>query len=111
MLGLGGLLRVRKHQDRGLRFLLPPFLTLAGGDLRGEKTRPRACFQTSQSDLDPPKSPLKRGTLSRFSPLFKAGLIHSPETRQGLKSLAYNPSRLKTTQILIYSPVSEDLIL
>ena len=40
MLGLGGLLRVRKHQDGGLRFLLPPFLTLAGGDLRGEKTRP-----------------------------------------------------------------------
>ena len=31
------------------------------------------------------------------------GLFHSPETRQGLKSLSYSPSRLKTTQILIYS--------
>jgi RNA polymerase sigma factor (sigma-70 family) len=34
---------------------------------------PRACFQTSLSDLDPPKSPLKRGTLIGFSPLDKGG--------------------------------------
>jgi hypothetical protein len=33
----------------------------------------RACFQTSPSDLDPPKSPLKRGTLTKFSPLDKGG--------------------------------------
>jgi len=32
-------------------------------------TPPRACFQTSPSDSDPPKSPLKRGTLTEFSPL------------------------------------------
>ena len=41
-------------------------------------TPPRACFQTSPSDSDPPKSPhlrsgLKRGTLSEFSPLKKGG--------------------------------------
>jgi len=36
-------------------------------------TPPRAGFQTSPSDSDPPKSPLKRGTLSEFSPLLKGG--------------------------------------
>ncbi|TAE99854.1 MAG: hypothetical protein EAZ78_21205 [Oscillatoriales cyanobacterium] len=36
------------------------------------------------------------------------GLFHSPETRQGLKSLANSKSRLKPTQILIFSPHSED---
>ncbi|MGB3205601.1 MAG: molybdate ABC transporter permease subunit [Crinalium sp.] len=34
---------------------------------------PKACFQINSSDLDPPKSPLKRGTLIGFSPLFKGG--------------------------------------
>ena len=34
---------------------------------------PRECFQTFQSDSDPPKSPLKRGTLSGVSPLFNPG--------------------------------------
>ena len=42
----------------------------------------RACFQTSPSDLDPPKSPLKRGTLTEFSPLLKGGWGGSP----GLKT-------------------------
>ena len=42
-------------------------------------TPPRAGFQTSPSDSDPPKSPhlrsgLKRGTLTEFSPLKKGGL-------------------------------------
>jgi Arginyl tRNA synthetase N terminal domain/DALR anticodon binding domain len=39
-----------------------------------EFDRARACFQTFQSDSDPPKSPLKRGTLSEFSP-FKMGTL------------------------------------
>ncbi|HAJ62180.1 MAG TPA: cobyrinic acid a,c-diamide synthase [Cyanobacteria bacterium UBA8543] len=30
-------------------------------------------FQTSPSQSDPPKSPLKKGTLTEFSPLFKGG--------------------------------------
>jgi hypothetical protein len=30
---------------------------------------------------DPPKSPLKRGTLTEFSPLVKAGLIHCDERK------------------------------
>jgi len=38
-----------------------------------QASEPRACFQTSLSDLDPPKSPLKRGTLTKFSPLDKGG--------------------------------------
>ena len=33
---------------------------------------------SSPSDLDPPKSPLKRGTLTEFSPLFKGGWGGSP---------------------------------
>jgi len=39
-------------------------------------------FSPSPSDLDPPKSPLKRGTLTEFSPLFKGGWGGSP----GLKT-------------------------
>ncbi|TAD83836.1 MAG: tetratricopeptide repeat protein [Oscillatoriales cyanobacterium] len=34
---------------------------------------PRECFQAFQLDSDPPKSPLKRGTLSEFSPLCRGG--------------------------------------
>jgi hypothetical protein len=34
------------------------------------KFRVRACFQTDPSDPDPPKSPLRRGTLSFFLPPF-----------------------------------------
>ncbi|HEY9649694.1 MAG TPA: cobyrinate a,c-diamide synthase [Coleofasciculaceae cyanobacterium] len=41
-------------------------------------TPPRTCFQTSPSDLDPPKSPLKRGTLTQFSPLKKGDWGGSP---------------------------------
>ena len=37
-----------------------------------------------------------------------AGLVRFPETRPELKFQANSPSRLKTTQILIYSPLSED---
>jgi hypothetical protein len=33
---------------------------------------------------------------------------YCPDTRQGLKSLPNSPSRLKTTQLLIISPHSED---
>jgi acyl-CoA synthetase (AMP-forming)/AMP-acid ligase II len=44
--------------------------------------RVRACFQTSPSDSDPPKSELKR-TLTEFSPLVKGGWGGSP----GLKTL------------------------
>ena len=47
----------------------------------------RACFQTFRSDSDPPKSPLKRGTLSEFSPLFKGGWGGSP----GLKTHTTTP--------------------
>ncbi|HAA31529.1 MAG TPA: chitooligosaccharide deacetylase NodB-like protein, partial [Cyanobacteria bacterium UBA8553] len=32
-----------------------------------------SCFPTSSSDFDPPKSPLKQGTLTEFSPLNKGG--------------------------------------
>ena len=32
---------------------------------------PRACFQTLSLDLDPPKSPLTRGTLTKFSLVIK----------------------------------------
>jgi len=35
-------------------------------------------FSPSPSDSDPPKSPLKRGTLTQFSPLFKGGWGGSP---------------------------------
>ena len=70
----------------------------------------RACFQTSPSDLDPPKSPLKsdrilgvallpqnfeqdRGTLTEFSPLLKAGaLVRSWGGSRGLKT---DPRRSK----------------
>ncbi len=55
-------------------------------------TYPRACFQTSPSDSDPPKSPLKRGTLSEFSPLVKGGWGGSP----GLKTHP-SPSSEKIT--------------
>src|SRR4028119_2026459 len=47
---------------KGAKIPVPPFL-------RGA----RACFQTSLSDLDPPKSRLKRGTLTKFSPLDQGG--------------------------------------
>jgi hypothetical protein len=39
----------------------------------------------------------------------KAVLFHSPSNRQGLKSLANSPSRLKTTQLLILSPLQRTL--
>jgi hypothetical protein len=42
---------------------------------------------------------------ARFSPLVKAGLFHSPPNRQGLKPMANSPSRLKTTQLPIVSPL------
>jgi hypothetical protein len=35
-------------------------------------------------------------------------LFHSPETRQGMNSLANSRSRLKPTKILIFSPMQED---
>jgi len=38
-------------------------------------------FLTRLPDDDPPKSPLKRGTLTEFSPLIKAGLIHCEERK------------------------------
>jgi hypothetical protein len=40
----------------------------------------RVCKENSSSpsDLDPPKSPFKRGTLTEFSPLFKGGWGGSP---------------------------------
>jgi len=44
-------------------------------------TPPRACFETSPSDSDPPKSPLKRGTLTEFSPLLKGGWGGSPDLK------------------------------
>ncbi|HEY9831222.1 MAG TPA: GH3 auxin-responsive promoter family protein [Stenomitos sp.] len=45
------------------------------------------CFQTSPSDSDPPKSPLLRGTLKKFSPLHKAGaLVRSWGGSAGLKT-------------------------
>jgi DALR anticodon binding domain len=47
----------------------------------------RACFQTFRSDSDPPKSPLTRGTLSEFSPLFKGDWGGSP----GLKTRPATP--------------------
>ncbi len=51
----------------------------------------RTCFQTSPSDLDPPKSPLKRGTKIPAPPFFKGGWGGSP----GLKT---RPSRLSDTE-------------
>src|SRR4028119_1079533 len=48
-------------------------------------------------------------TPTQFSPLFKAGLIHFPEARQGLKSQPHSPSRLKTTHLLILSPLERTL--
>ncbi len=44
-------------------------------------TPPRACFETSPSDSDPPKSPLKRGTLTELSPLKKGGWGGSPDLK------------------------------
>jgi 4a-hydroxytetrahydrobiopterin dehydratase len=41
----------------------------------------RAGFQTFPSDSDPPKSPLKRGTLTEFSPLKKGDLGGSPSLK------------------------------
>jgi hypothetical protein len=54
-------------------------------DFQGSGTR--ACLQTTLSDSDPPKSPLKRGTLTEFSPLFKAGaLVRSGGGSPGLQT-------------------------
>ncbi|HEY9605720.1 MAG TPA: tetratricopeptide repeat protein [Allocoleopsis sp.] len=44
-------------------------------------------------------------TPTRFSPLFKAEPIDFPAARQGLKSLPDSSSRLKTTHLLILSPL------
>jgi tetratricopeptide (TPR) repeat protein/glycosyltransferase involved in cell wall biosynthesis len=56
---------------------------------------PRECFQAFQLDSDPPKSPLKRGTLSEFSPLCRGGapvparlLGGSPGLKTGPRSQA-----------------------
>jgi hypothetical protein len=55
----------------------------------------RACFQTSPSDLAPPKSGLKRGTLTKFSPLFKAGAL--VRSWGGSRVFKTHPSPLKRT--------------
>ncbi|MEZ2238967.1 tetratricopeptide repeat protein [Microcoleus sp.] len=49
---------------------------------------PRECFQAFQLDSDPPKSPLKRGTLSEFSPIVKGGWGGSPGLKTGPRSQA-----------------------
>ncbi len=52
----------------------------------------RCVFLPSPSDLDPPKSPLKRGTLTEFSPLKKGGMGGS----WGLKT----DPRVPTTKVV-----------
>jgi hypothetical protein len=49
----------------------------------------------------------QRDILTPLTP--PAGLFHSPSNRQGLKSLANSPSRLKTTQLLLLSPLERTL--
>ncbi|WP_293337648.1 CHASE2 domain-containing protein [Microcoleus sp. CAWBG58] len=49
----------------------------------------RAYFETLQSDSDPPKSPLKRGTLTPFSPLCRGGA--PVPARWGYESLGKYP--------------------
>jgi RNA polymerase sigma-70 factor (ECF subfamily) len=59
---------------------------------------PRACFQTSLSDLDPPKSPLKRGTLIGFSPLTKGGWGGQDRCEQSDKTMISDSTAVMTME-------------
>ncbi len=64
----------------------------------------RACFQTSPSDSDPPKSPLKRGTSTEFSPLKTGGWGGSPGLKTDPKIAATETDSSKK-----HKPSTEDI--
>jgi len=57
----------------------------------------RAFFQTSPTDLDPPKSPLKRGTLTEFSPLNQGSRGGSEGLKKDPRGVVQKLSQTETT--------------